>query len=70
VYVLIKKMSSFDPAIIIEKSLFDNKAEYHSVVRDIYNFISNITSDIEVHVFRDTKIDSFRGKNTNVRYLR
>lgn len=47
-------------AIIIEKSLFDNKAEYRSTVRDIYNFISNITSDIEVHVFHDTKIDSFR----------
>lgn len=66
----VEKNSSFDSAIIIDKSVFDKKAEYHNVIKDIYNFIANMTTDIDVHVFRDTKIDNFRGKNTNVRYFR
>ncbi|XP_029675153.1 ionotropic receptor 93a-like [Formica exsecta] len=53
-------------AVVIEKSVFDNKADYHDVVRNIYNFIANITreemhtADVDIHVFRDTKIDNFR----------
>ncbi|XP_029164005.1 ionotropic receptor 93a-like [Nylanderia fulva] len=54
-------------AVVIDKGLFDNKAEYRDVVKNIYNFIANITkedihmADIDVHIFRDTKIiDNFR----------
>ncbi|XP_072742853.1 ionotropic receptor 93a isoform X1 [Anoplolepis gracilipes] len=53
-------------AVVIEKNLFDNKTVYREVVRNIYNLIANITreemhmADIDVHIFRDTKIDSFR----------
>ncbi|XP_050459393.1 ionotropic receptor 93a-like [Cataglyphis hispanica] len=53
-------------AVVIEKSVFDNKADYRDIVRNIYNFIANITReemhtpDINIHVLRDTKINSFR----------
>ncbi|EZA54910.1 ObirIr93a [Ooceraea biroi] len=53
-------------AVVIDKGLFDSKVEYRSIVRNIHNFIMNITkqeahlSDIDVRVFHNTKINNLR----------
>lgn len=63
-----KKKILWSIAVVIDKDLFDNKAEYRNTVKTIHDFITNITkeeahlSNIDVHVFRDTKINNLRGK--------
>ncbi|XP_018392556.1 PREDICTED: uncharacterized protein LOC108771698 [Cyphomyrmex costatus] len=58
--------SNASMAVVIDKAFFDNKAEYRDIVKNIYNFITAITredihmADIDVHVFRGTKIQNLR----------
>nr|XP_012227959.1 PREDICTED: uncharacterized protein LOC105675403 isoform X2 [Linepithema humile] len=53
-------------AIVIDKSFFDNKIEYRDTVRNIVDFITNVTneeahmSDINMHIFRDTNVNNLR----------
>ncbi|KAL6263497.1 hypothetical protein P5V15_006288 [Pogonomyrmex californicus] len=53
-------------AVVIDKSFFDNKAEYRDIVRNIYNFIATVTKeeantiDIDVHIFRGTRVNNLR----------
>jgi len=59
-------------AVVIDKSFFDNKADYRDIVKNIYSFITAITrekihmADIDVHIFEGTKGHNFRGKNENI----
>lgn len=59
-------------AVVIDKNFFDNKAEYRDIVKNIYSFITAITkeemhmADIDVQIFRGTKINNLRGKNENI----
>ncbi|XP_012536819.1 ionotropic receptor 93a isoform X2 [Monomorium pharaonis] len=58
--------SNASMAVVIDKNFFDNKAEYRDIMKNIHNIIATIareemhTIDINVHVFRGTKISSLR----------
>ncbi|XP_020296775.1 ionotropic receptor 93a-like [Pseudomyrmex gracilis] len=56
-------------AVVVEKAFFDNKNDYHHTMKNIYNFITNITKNemhignIDVHVFRDKTPSNFRERD-------
>ncbi|KYN11033.1 Glutamate receptor delta-2 subunit [Trachymyrmex cornetzi] len=53
-------------AVVIDKSFFDNKAEYRDIVKNMYSFITAITreeihmADIDVHIFRGIKVHNLQ----------
>lgn len=59
-------------AVIIDRSFFDKKTEYRDLLKNINNIILEITreemntADIDVHVFRGTKVNNLRGKSAHV----